>query len=84
MTAEKIDKIRGTLKVGINTHKHAYGKRIPMGAAVAIEGDCGCDCGGDCGDYSMPFLLNCVIERRMPSKESASRIGNAPPFLIRS
>ena len=49
MTAEKIDKIRGTLKVGINTHKHAYtrianrnkpayGKRIPMGAAVAIAG----------------------------------------------
>ncbi|MBO4521872.1 MAG: hypothetical protein J5703_01615 [Methanomicrobium sp.] len=38
MTAEKIDKIRGTLKVGINTHKPAYGKRIPMGAAVAIAG----------------------------------------------
>ena len=35
MTAEKIDKIRGTLKVGINTHKPAYGKRIP---AVAIAG----------------------------------------------
>ena len=38
MTAEKIDKIRGTLKVGINTHKPAYGKRIPAGAAVAIAG----------------------------------------------
>ena len=49
MTAEKINKIRGTLKVGINTHKHAYtrianrnkhayGKRIPMGAAGAIRG----------------------------------------------
>ena len=81
MTAEKIDKIRGTLKVGINTHKPAYGKADPCGGGGS---DCWGDCGGDCGDYSMPFLLNCVIERRMPSKESASRIGNAPPFLIRS
>ena len=77
MTAEKIDKIRGTLKVGINTHKPAYGKADTYGGG-------GSDCWGDCGDYSMPFLLNCVIERRTPSKESASRIGNAPPFLIRS
>ena len=81
MTAEKIDKIRGFLKVGINTHKPAYGKADPCGGGGS---DCRGDCGGDCGDYPMPFLLNCVIERRTPSKESASRIGNAPPFLIRS
>ena len=31
MTAEKIDKIRGTLKVGINTHKPAYGKADTYG-----------------------------------------------------